>query len=187
VTAKPRWRFWARGTLLTAICGHWIANVTLDGDQFRDAGLAYTWRASMPIVVQTVLILVVAVLLGSVGHTRGQSRRPRQLRQSHILALLTMCELVLFFILEVSERLVQREPFIEGVFGSGFGLELLLAIGAALFLVGLGSIAVRAIGSVRRAPTPARILDRTSPIPQLVPPAHSVVVVCDGRAPPLPA
>jgi hypothetical protein len=91
VTAKPRWLFWARGTLLSAICGHWIANAVLDADQFKDAGLEYTWRASMPIVMQTVLVLVVVAFLGSLSTTRRQvgNHRARPLSHRHIFALLT--------------------------------------------------------------------------------------------------
>jgi hypothetical protein len=85
----------------------------------------------------------------------------------------------------VSERVVQHELFMEGLLTSGFGFELVFAIGAALLLGVLGSIVIRVIRVARRRPTTARIEGRIGLIPQRVAPAHLVIVVGGVRAPPL--
>jgi hypothetical protein len=101
------------------------------------------------------------------------------------LTLLAASQLVLFLLMEVSERIVQHEPFTEGLLASGFAFELLFAIGSALLLGLLGSIAVRVIRVSRRRPMAAKIESRIGLIPQRVAPAHPVIVVGGVRAPPL--
>ena len=101
------------------------------------------------------------------------------------MALLIASQLVLFLVLEVSERLVQDEPFADGLLASGFLLELLFAIGSALLLACLGSAAIRAIRSLgRRRPT-ATDQGRLDHMPGRATPAQSLIVVGDVRAPPL--
>lgn len=187
MAAKPRWLFWARGTLLSAICGHWIANTVLDPDQYTRAGLEYTWRASLPIVIQTILILLVVLMLGPLSKRSRSAQNSPAARSfgSSLLMLLATSQLLLFLLMEVSERIVQREPFAEGLLASGFAFELLFAIGSALLLAGLGSAALRVIRSLRRRPTTATIEDPLGLARQHVAPAHELIVVGDVRAPPV--
>jgi hypothetical protein len=146
-----------------------------------------TARASVPILVQTVLVAIAVVAIGPLsGHNREEaSRQPARLRRSSLLTLLATSQLILFLLLEVSERVVQHELFMEGLLTSGFGFELVFAIGAALLLGVLGSIVIRVIRVARRRPTTARIEGRIGLIPQRVAPAHLVIVVGGVRAPPL--
>lgn len=186
--ARSRWLFWARGTLLSGICGHWIANSVLDPDQYTRAGLEYTWRASLPIMIQTTLALLVVVMLGAVAERQRSADNSRAAFASNRLSLPTVLatsQLLLFLLLEVSERIVQREPFTDGLLASGFAFELLFAIVSALLLAGLGSVALRVVRSIRRQPTTAAIDDLVGLIPESLAPAHSLIVVGDVRAPPL--
>lgn len=178
--------FWARGALLSAICGHWIANTLFDPDQYTRAGLEYTWRASLPILLQTILVLFVVVMLGplSKGRARSSSRRIRS-HPPRLVMVLATSQLLLFLLMEVSERIVQREPFTDGLLASGFVFELLLAIGSVLLLAGLGSAALRVIRSLRRRPTTAAIEDPVGLARRHVAPAHELIVVGDVRAPPV--
>ena len=186
MAAKPTWLFWVRGTLLSAICGHWIANTILDARQYTDVGLEYTWRASLPVAIQTLLLVMVAALLGPLArHTRVGAARPRPWSRPRLLALLTAAQLFVFVLLEVSERLVQREPFVDGLFSSGFGFELVFAIGSVLVLAALGSVAIRVIRSLRRRATTVNAPDGDGLIPQRIPPTRTDIVVGDVRAPPL--
>lgn len=186
MVAKPKWLFWARGTLLSAICGHWIANTAHDPDQYMRAGLDYTWRASVPILAQTVLIAIAVLALGPLSRrNRAKASSPIRLRRLSLLTLLATSQLILFLLLEVSERIVQHEPFTEGLLASGFGFELIFAIGSALLLGASGSIVIRVIRVARRRPTTAKIEGRVGLTPQRVPPVHAVIVVGDVRAPPL--
>jgi hypothetical protein len=99
--------------------------------------------------------------------------------------LLTTAQLFVFSLLEVSERVVQDEPFVDGLFASGFGFELLFALASALVLAVLGSIAIRVIRSLRRRATTVTVPDGNGLIPPRIPPTRTVVVVGDVRAPPL--
>jgi hypothetical protein len=74
----------------------------------------------------------------------------RHLRR--LLAALIASQLVLFMLLEVTERIAQRDPFAEGLFGSSFLFELSFAIGSALVLIALGFAVLRLVRSVRRRP-----------------------------------
>jgi hypothetical protein len=187
MAVKPRWLFWARGTLLSAICGHWIANTVLDHDQYTRAGVEYTWRASLPIVIQTILVLLVVLMLGSLSRrsTGAGNSRASPSNRSSLLMLLASSQLLLFLLMEVSERIVQQEPFTDGLLASGFAFELLLAIGSALLLAGLGSVARRVLRSVRRQPTRLAIDDRVGLLPESLAPTHPLILVGDVRAPPL--
>jgi hypothetical protein len=188
MAAKPRWVFWARGTLLSALCGHWIANTILDADQYTRAGLEYTWRASLPILVQTILVLLIVVVLGPLSDRSGCAEAPRPVVRPHrpsLLTLLATSQVVLFLLMEVSERFIQREPFSHGLLASGFGFELLFAIGSALLLAALGSVALRVIRSFGRQPRTAPIENRIGLFPREVAPAHPPILVSGVRAPPL--
>jgi hypothetical protein len=188
MAAKPRWVFWARGTLLSALCGHWIANAILDAGQYTRAGLEYTWRASLPILVQTILVLLIVIVLGPLAD-RGRRAEVLQPvvrpRRTSLLSLLATSQVALFLLLEVSERLIQREPFSGGLLASGFGFELLFAIGSALLLAGLGSVALRVIRSFRRQLTAVTVEDPVVLFPLHVAPAHPPILVGGVRAPPL--
>lgn len=178
--------FWARGSLVSAVCGHWIANILFDAREFTRAGLEYTWRANISILIQTLVVLTVVAMLGPLSkrrHNRNAARPRSTLSPS--VALLIASQLVLFLLLEVSERVVQNEPFADGLLASGFFLELLLAIGSALLLACLGSAAVRAIRSLGRRRVSATDQGRLDQTPRRATPAQSLIVVGDVRAPPL--
>jgi hypothetical protein len=180
---RPRWLLWARGTLLCALAGHWVANGVADADQYASAGLQYTWRAFLPIAVQTVLLLVAVVLLGPASRRWGGVERP-PLRGARLFGALAASQLALFLLMEVSERLVQREPFTEGLLASGFDVELLFAIGSAVLLAVVGSVALRVIRSLRRRPGTRRMEGGIGLTPRHVAPAHRSILVGGVRAPP---
>jgi hypothetical protein len=188
MASRSRWLLWARGILLSAICGHWIANWVLDQDEYAQAGLEYTWRASIPIVLQTILVLLVVLLLGPLAarwRSADISRAPVRTFRVSLLTWLVTSQLLLFLLLEVSERLAQREPFTEGVLASGFVFELLFAIGSALVVAALGSVALRAMRTPRREPTAAASEDRVGSIVESLAFSRPLIVVGDVRAPPL--
>ena len=185
---KSRWLIWARGILLSAICGHWIANWVLDRGEYAQAGLDYTWRASIPIVIQTFLVLLVVLLLGPLAarwRSANNAHPPVLTLRLSLLTWLVTSQLLLFLVLEVSERLVQREPFSEGLLASGFVFELLFAIGSALVVAMLGSFAIRAMRTPRREPTAATSDDRVGSIVESLAFSRPLIVVGDVRAPPL--
>jgi hypothetical protein len=187
VGVTPRWAFWARATLACAICGHWIANAVLDRGQYTEVGLEYTWRASIPILVQTALVMLAVIAVGPLARRMGtpgtrDSDRPRR---SSLLTLLLASQLLLFLAMEVSERIVQREPFTEGLLASGFVFELAFAIGSALVLGVLGSIAIRIARVVRRRPAATPIEDSLGLSPRHGVVARPVLVVGSVRAPPI--
>lgn len=187
MAGKPTWVFWARGALLSAVCGHWIANILFDAREFTRAGLEYTWRANISILIQTLVVLIVVALLGPLSkrrHPQNSIRHPGSTLFPSV-ALLITSQLVLFLVLEISERVVQNEPFADGLLASGFFLELLLAIGSALLLACLGSAAVRAIRSLGRRRVIATNQGRLDQMPRHATPAQSLIVVGDVRAPPL--
>jgi hypothetical protein len=188
VVTKRKWVFWARGTLLSAVSGHWIANVLLDPGQYGRAGLEYTWRALLPGLLQTILVLLIAVALGPLSRRSRSAEDSRAQPRSNLLRLLILlatCQLLLFLLMEVSERIIQREPFADGLFASGFAIELLFAIVSAFLLVALGSVALRVLGSLPHRARTAPIDDRVPAVPERVVPAHAVVFVGGIRAPPL--
>jgi hypothetical protein len=185
---KSRWLIWTRGILLSAICGHWIANWVLDQDEYAQAGLEYTWRASVPIVIQTILVLLVVLLLGPLAaRWRSASNSPPHPRTFRLplLTWLVTSQLLLFLLLEVSERLAQREPFTEGLLASGFVFELLFATGSAIIVAALGSVALRAMRTPRREPRAAASEDRVGSIAESLVFSRPLIVVGDVRAPPL--
>lgn len=180
--------FWAQGTLISAISGHWIANVLLDPGQYEQAGLEYTWRAFIPALLQSILVLSVVVVLGRLSQwarSTAHSESRRTSRLVRLLILLSTSQLVLFLLMEVSERVIQREPFADGIFASGFVFELLFATVSALLLIAFGSVALRVIGSLRRRAMTARIEDHIRHIFDRVVPRHAVLVSGSVRAPPL--
>jgi hypothetical protein len=188
MASKSRWLLWARGILLSAICGHWIANWVLDRNEYEQAGLEYTWRASIPIIIQTVLVLLVVLMLRPLTARWSSaqiSRAPVRTFRLSLLTWLVTSQLLLFLLLEVSERLVQREPFSEGLLASGFAFELLFAIGSALVVAALGSAALRVIRTPRREPTAAASEDCVGSIVESLAFSRPLIVVGDVRAPPL--
>lgn len=185
---KPRWLLWARGILLSALCGHWIANWAVDQGEYARAGLEYTWRASIPIIIQTILVVLVVLLLGPLAarsRSATSARAPLRTFRLSLLTWLVTSQLLLFLLLEVSERLAQREPFTEGLLASGFVFELLFAIGSVLIVAGLGSVAFRVLRTPRREPTAAAGEDRVGSIAASLACSRPLIVVGDVRAPPL--
>src|SRR6476646_6333695 len=151
MASKPSWLFWVRGTLLSAICGHAVANALFDADEYRQAGLSYSWSAFIPMAIQAVVVVGAWWALGRVRWRRPSTIEPtRHLRR--LLAALIASQLVLFMLLEITERIAQRDPFAEGLFGSSFLFELTFALGSALVLVALGFAVLRVIRSIRRQP-----------------------------------
>jgi hypothetical protein len=186
MTDKPRWLFWLRGTLLSALTGHWVANALFDPDQYSEASLEYSWRASLPILVQTFLVLVVVVGLGPLSRRSVLLGRRGPARPSlrRLLTLFVTSQVLLFLAMELSERVVQREPFGDGLLSSGFVLELVFAIGSALLLAALGTAAARVIRSFRRQPATSAVSDRLGLLRRTLAPTHPVVLVGGVRAPP---
>lgn len=145
--------FWIRGTLLAAISGHAIANVLLDADQYARAGLAYSWHAYVPLAAQLVVIVAASVAVGRIAALRRPVGPVRlKPRLAYVLATVVLSQLALFLILELTERLAQREPFIDGLVGSSFAFEFLFAVIGALVLAAVGAVALRLIRSLRRNP-----------------------------------
>lgn len=181
------WVFWVRGPLLSAICGAWVAHVLFDPDEYLHAGLRFTWRASVPIFVQTLLLLLVVASLGPLSRARSHTNAgpARRLKLPQLLLLLATSQLTLFLLMEVSERLVQREPFTDGLFASGFVLELMFALGSALVLTLLGSVALRVIGSLPRRSVSVTLRDHIDPVTELFVRTRHVICEGDPRAPPL--
>jgi len=153
MSSRRSWAFWIRGTLLAAISGHAIANVLLDADQYARAGLAYSWHAYVPLAAQLVVVVAASIAVGRIAALRRPvglaSLKPKL---AHLLAGVIASQLALFLILELTERLAQREPFVDGLFGSSFAFELLFALAGALVLAALGAVALRLIRSLRRNP-----------------------------------
>jgi hypothetical protein len=88
-------------------------------------------------------------------------------------------------LLEVTERIAQRDPFAEGLFGSSFLFELSFAIGSALVLVALGVAVLRVIQSMRR-PAPVVVANIPAPSrPLVVAPVRLSLRPGGTRAPPL--
>ena len=181
----PRWLFWARGTLLCALAGHWIGNLLFDAAEYEQAGVAFTWRALAPIALQTVVILLIVAVLGPIAR-RTPTPRPsrRRARPSGLLLALITSQLALFLLLEVSERVVQREPFADGLLASGFVFELAFAIGGALLLAALGMAVIRAIRSSTRRPGLTSIHDLVHELPTAFPVVHVARTAGGVRAPP---
>ncbi len=181
---KPSWLFWVRGTLLSAICGHAIANALFDADEYRHAGLSYSWSAYIPMLIQALVVVGAWWALGRVRWRRRSTVDPtRHLRR--LLAALVASQLVLFMLLEVTERIAQRDPFAEGLFGSGFMFELSFAIGSALVLIALGFAVLRLVRSVRRRPPVLVAHIRTPSRPVVVSLVRRVSRAGGTRAPPL--
>jgi len=165
MASKPARLFWVRGTLLSAICGHAIANALFDADEYRHAGLSYSWSAFIPLVIQVLVVVGAWWALGRIRWRPHLMASPER-RLRRLLAVLIASQLVLFMLLEITERIAQRDPFAEGLFGSSFLFELSFAIGSALVLVALGFAVLRVIRSIRRQPPVlvAQILASSAPV-----------------------
>ncbi|HYG73176.1 MAG TPA: hypothetical protein VEC15_12950 [Actinomycetota bacterium] len=183
--ATPRWVRWARASLLVALAGHGLANVFLDEEQFVRAGLEYTWLASVPLLVQSIVLAAVVASLGPLA--RRSHRRPSipdRVRISRRFAVFAVSQLALFLVLELTERLAQREPFVDGLLGSGFSLELVFALVSAALLAAMASVTAHVIAAVRRRRRVRRSTGRLRPFPDLRPRARDVIVAGGVRAPP---
>ena len=184
---RPRWRFWVRGTLIAAT---WVT---------RSA----TSSATAPIRRGGVHLHLACVAAHRdpdrpVGDGRRRSRAAARARYRSSISPPAgrgaACGAAVradgaFRSPRGDQRLLQG-PFVEGdsrLFESGFILELAFAIGAALVLVALGSLAIRVIRSIRRRP-PTAVLEP----PRISEPVLRFVRVrvaagpLGRRAPPLP-
>lgn len=179
-------RFWVRGTLLTAIAGHGISNLVFDADQYERVGSVATWSAHLPLLAQTVLVAIAICVVGR----RGGAPAPitSGIGRGALLIALTAAQLGLFLLFETSERLIQRTPFEDGIFGSGFTLELVLAVGAALLLFAIGAALAGIARTLRRQPARRRMeAERLAPPIHRRPTSRPAGSPGDGRAPPLAA
>src|SRR5262245_55827336 len=184
MASKPAWLFWVRGTLLSAICGHAIANALFDADEYRHAGLTYSWSAFVPMAIQALVVVGAWWALGRIRwQTRPSMAPPRRLRR--LLAALIASQLVLFILLEVTERIAQRDPFAEGLFGSSFLFELCFAVGSALVLIALGFAVLRVIRSIRRQPSMVPSQIPAPRVPVVTPLVRRALRPGGTRAPPL--
>jgi hypothetical protein len=184
MASKPAWLFWVRGTLLSAICGHAIANALFDADEYHHAGLSVSWSAFIPMAIQALVVVGAWWALARIRwRPRPMASPTRHLRR--LLAALIASQLVLFMLLEVTERIAQRDPFAEGLFGSSFLFELSFAIGSALVLVALGFAVLRVIRSIRRQ-QPIVVAQIAAPDrPVVVPLVRRTLRPGGTRAPPL--
>jgi hypothetical protein len=57
MASRPAWLFWVRSTLLSAICGHAIANALFDADEYHHAGLSFSWSAFIPMTIQAFVVI----------------------------------------------------------------------------------------------------------------------------------
>jgi hypothetical protein len=94
-------------------------------------------------------------------------------------------QLVVFAVLESTERLAQAEPFSRGLFASLFVPELLVAVAVAVTLAVLASIAVRIARSTRRTDRGVELCDHTAPVPRSIAPRIVAPLALAVRAPPL--
>ena len=143
---------WARGALLAALGGHWLGNLLLDEGHYVDAGLSRVTPASLPILVQTILVAAVVLLLRpQLLHASPRIQLAVQrLTPGRAVAWLITAQVGLFIFLEGSERIAHGEAFSGGTFSSGFFVEVALALAIALLLTAIGMVAARAIGTPRR-------------------------------------
>jgi len=184
MASKPAWLFWVRGTLLSAICGHAVANALFDADEYHHAGLSYSWSAFVPMAIQALVVVGAWWALGRIRwRPRPMASPARHLRR--LLAALIASQLVLFMLLEVTERIAQRDPFAEGLFGSSFLFELSFAIGSALVLIALGFAVLRVIRSIRRQPRVVVAQIEATSRPAVAPLVRRASRPGGTRAPPL--
>jgi hypothetical protein len=184
MASKPAWLFWVRGILLSAISGHAVANALFDADEYHHAGLSYSWSAYIPMAIQALVVVGAWWGLGRVRWRPHPTLEPtRHLRR--LLAALIASQLVLFMFLEITERIAQRDPFAEGLFGSSFLFELSFAIGSALVLIALGFAVLRLVRSVRRQQPVVVAQIRTPSRPVVVALVRRTSRPGGTRAPPL--
>jgi len=107
----------------------------------------------------------------------------RHLRR--LLAALIASQLVLFMLLEITERIAQRDPFAVGLFDSSFLFALSFAIGSALVLIALGFAVLRVIRSIRRESPVVVAQFHTPSLPLIVPIVRRTIRPGGTRAPPL--
>ena len=143
---------WARGALLAALGGHWLGNLLLDEGRYVDEGLSHAAPASLPILVQSIVVAAIVLLLRpQVLHASPRIQLAVQrLTPARAVAWLIAVQVGLFIFLEGSERIAHGEAFSGGTFSSGFFVELALALAIALVLTAIGMVAARAIGAPRR-------------------------------------
>jgi hypothetical protein len=168
--------------LLCALAGHLVANALLDEGQYVRAGLEYTWRASFPALIQAIVILAIAAALGPASRRLDRSRSGTPMRGS--LTVFATSQVLLFLTLELTERVIQRQPFAEGLFGSDFTLELVLALACALVLAVCAALAIRFVRSVRRQITSKPIPASICSFLRVALPRRTMVLAGGVRAPP---
>jgi hypothetical protein len=146
--------------LVTALSGHWVANILFDRDQYAGASPSLLGHLNDPVLVQTVLVCVALAALAIWGRSRGRRRvRPllADLGRLQLVGVLVAAQLCLFVGMEVWERLAIASICCEqvhvGAFGAGFVAELLVAVGSAIAIAVFGAATARVVQLLRiRAP-----------------------------------
>jgi hypothetical protein len=179
---RTPWLPWARAALACALFGHVAGNVVFDEREFAQAGVRYRWAASEPLVAQAAVVLLAIALLGPLARRASSARRPPARRR--LIAAFVASQLIVFAVLESTERLAQAEPFSRGLFASLFVPELLVAVAVAVTLAVLASIAVRIARSTRRTDRGVELCDRTPPVPRSIAPRIVAPLALAVRAPP---
>jgi hypothetical protein len=185
MSPAPRWVRHVRASLLVALGGHAVANALLDEDQFTSAGLEYTWGASIPLLVQAAVLLAVVAGLGPVARRARRQPSGRPIRRVTLWAALAASQVAIFGALEISERLVQHEPFAQGLLGSGFSLELVFALAAATLLAAMANVAVRVARALDRLPERRRSTALPRPPVSIAPHPRLALIPVGVRAPPM--
>jgi hypothetical protein len=142
-----------RAVILTSLLGHWVANALFDRDQYAGAGSELLNRLDDPLLVQVALGLLVVTLL-SIRDLLRSEKSYISAGQLPLTALLIGLQLLLFFSLESSERLLV-DLFAGGetdlgIFGAGFVAELLVAVGSAILLSLVAEVTKRLFKFLRR-------------------------------------
>jgi hypothetical protein len=145
--------FLVRAVIVTALLGHWVANVLFDRDQYAGADSELLARLDDPMLVQATLGLLVMAILSIRDRHRNGSSHIVDLGRVQLAVLLVGLQLLLFIGLESSERLAV-DVFAGGqadvgIFGSGFVAELLVAVGSALILTFLAEVTKRFLSLFR--------------------------------------
>ena len=157
--------------LVTALTGHWVANLLFDRDQYAGASPKLLGHLNDPVLVQTILVGVALAALAIWG--RGRERRRAAplfagLGRLQLIGVLVAAQLCLFVGMEVWERLAIASICCErvhvGAFGAGFIAELLVAVGSAIAIAVFGAATARVVQllRIRRPEREARLREHPS-------------------------
>jgi hypothetical protein len=142
--------------LVTALSGHWVANILFDRDQYAGATPSLLGHLNDPVLVQTVLVCVALAALAIWGRSRAR-RRARSLfaglGRLQLIGVLVTAQVCLFVGMEVWERVAIASICCErvhvGAFGAGFVAELLVAVGSAIAIAVFGAATARVVRLLR--------------------------------------